>query len=79
MDKYIQSRVYKVLVQYIYMNLIAFALRVMHGFQRKMTIEQLTIIDLLHAACHFCNPYVPFLAVTEFERFIHSDLWEGGS
>ena len=31
------------------------------------------------AACHFCNPYVPFLAVTAFERFICSDLWEGGS
>ena len=41
-------------------------------------LEQLTIIDFT-AACHFCNHYLLFLAVTAFERFIRSGLWEGGS
>ena len=49
----------------------------MHGSEEKW-LEQLTIIDFI-AACHFCNHYVPFIAVTAFERFIHSDLWESGS
>lgn len=42
-------------------------------------LEQLTIIDFT-AACHsIIHNYVPFIAVTAFERFIRSDLWEGGS